>query len=138
QAGSGLDVHVGPGAAREDDGFTTGQRFADGLEGFPPHYEHLAHGNVLEPFEIFGQMPGNFIAVADDAVERHGGDGGEVFPRDYLAVHESSILTTSAWGIPGSPRSLIAKRVLTSSKRSNSRTISLMDASSGISCTAFK
>ena len=32
---------------------------------------------MLEPFEILRQMPGDFIARTNRAVERHGGDGFE-------------------------------------------------------------
>ena len=82
----GLDlVQVGDGSNTWNDIGGTGQhnrraiwqRLADRFERPPAHDNYVTRGHLLEPFEIFGQMPGNPIAGADDAVHRHGGNGFE-------------------------------------------------------------
>jgi len=60
---------------------TMGQRFAQAFKGFAPHDDHVARGQLLEPFEILRQMPWDLVAGADDAVLGHGGDGFEMFHR---------------------------------------------------------
>jgi len=73
----GVDGDVGNfrGSAREHDGFPSRERLADGVEGFPAHDEGSAHGFVLEPAEILGEMPGDSPTGTDDPVFGHGGDG---------------------------------------------------------------
>ena len=54
---------------REDQIFTVRQRLAETLKCFAPHDDDVAHGRLFEPFEILRQMPRDFIARADDAVQ---------------------------------------------------------------------
>jgi len=48
-----------------------------GFECFSAHDHDLCRGHFFEPLEVLRQMPGDFSARADDAVERHRGDGFE-------------------------------------------------------------
>lgn len=75
---NGLDTRVGEAGARKDDGRAIGKRLANGLEGFAAHDDDVAGGHLLEPLEVLRQVPGDFVALADDAVEGHGGDGFEL------------------------------------------------------------
>lgn len=60
--------------AANDGGCATGKRAADAVPGFASHYKNATHGFGFEPFEIFGDSPGNIGAVADDPVLAHGSD----------------------------------------------------------------
>ena len=55
------------------------QRLAEALERLAPHHDHVAHRHFLEPLEILRQMPRDFAARANHAVQRHRGDGFEMF-----------------------------------------------------------
>jgi hypothetical protein len=78
QAGDGLNAGDRRGGAGEDDRGPVGEGFADGLEGFPAHDDDVASGHAFEPLKILGQVPGDSLAVSDNAVEGHGGNGFEV------------------------------------------------------------
>jgi hypothetical protein len=55
------------------------QRLPDRFERFPAHHNDMSGRHFPEPLEIFRQMPGNTVAVADHPVERHRGDRFERF-----------------------------------------------------------
>ena len=74
----GLDAGVRKARAGNDDSGAIGQGSTDGFEGLAAHDDDVAGGHLLEPLEILRQVPGDFVAVADDPVEGHGGDGLEV------------------------------------------------------------
>ena len=38
----------------------------------------LVGGRIQEILQVVGQVPGHFVAFADDAVEREGGDEGDL------------------------------------------------------------
>ena len=65
---------MGKAAAADDDRFAIRQRPPDGLERFAAHNNCVAGGDLLEPFEIVGQMPWNLVAAADDSIGGHGCD----------------------------------------------------------------
>lgn len=81
QIGNGPHAGIGKLRAAQDEGLAVRERFADGLKRFPAHHDDIAGGKLFEPLEIVGQMPGDFIFRANHAIERHGGDGLEVFHR---------------------------------------------------------
>lgn len=80
-----------PRRTTQHDGLAIGQRLADGLKGFAPHHDDLTGGGGFEPLEILGQMPRDLIAVANDAIERHGGDGFEGSHVDMLLTPDDSV-----------------------------------------------
>src|SRR5207247_4207684 len=59
-------------------------------EGAAAHDHVVAEGERLEPLQIAGQVPGEAVAAADDAVRRDGRDdgktlhGGESIPERYF------------------------------------------------------
>lgn len=64
----------------EDDGFSAGERAADGFVGFASHEDNLVEGVFFKPFEVFWDIPWECITFSDDAVEGHcsnGFEGGE-------------------------------------------------------------
>jgi hypothetical protein len=79
QVADGLHAGAGEEASSQDEGSAVGQRAADGLKGFAAHNKDVAGGHLFEPLKIFRQVPGDFVAVADHAIERHGRDGLEMF-----------------------------------------------------------
>ena len=54
--------------AREHHIFAAGQRVADAFEGLPPHHNDIAHGHLLKPLEVLGQIPWDFSLRANHAV----------------------------------------------------------------------
>ena len=77
EVGEAMDVWNIAGGATQDIGFTTGEGASDGIEGLASHDKNTAHGGLFEPFEVFGQMPGDVAGVTDNAVFGHGCDGLE-------------------------------------------------------------
>lgn len=70
--------------ARKNDIGAVGQWTAHGFEGFAAHRDNLAGGAFFYPAEIFRQVPGDFALMANDAVERHGGDRFPVKAEDFF------------------------------------------------------
>ena len=64
---------------RQDEVLPVRQRLPQTLEGLAAHDDDVARGRLLEPFEILRQMPRDFAARANHVVQRHRGDGFEVF-----------------------------------------------------------
>ena len=64
---------------RENHVLAVRQRLAEALKRLAPHHDDVAHRHFLEPLEILRQMPRDFAARANHAVQRHRGDGFEVF-----------------------------------------------------------
>lgn len=78
-------------SSAQDEGLPAGQRASDGFVGLAAHHENRAHGGLLEPFEIFRQMPGDVTLIADHPVFRHSGDRFEFFH----GIREIKILSLS-------------------------------------------
>src|SRR5215216_5248934 len=63
---------------RKDQVSAVGKWALKAFECLSTHDHDVTGRKFLEPFEVFGQMPGNPVPVTNDAVERHGGDGLEM------------------------------------------------------------
>src|SRR5713226_651228 len=68
-------------SAAQDDRGAIGQRLAQGFEGFAAHDDDLTGRQLFEPLKILRQAPGDFVAAANHAIERHGREGFEMFHR---------------------------------------------------------
>jgi len=68
--------------------FTIRQRFAKTLKCLATHQNDFPDGLLLEPPETLRQMPRDFVARANHAVQRHRGDGFEMFHLDEIEFTE--------------------------------------------------
>ena len=64
---------------RQDHVLAVRQRLAEALKRLAPHHDDVAHRHFLEPLEILRQVPRDFAARANHAVQRHCSDGFEMF-----------------------------------------------------------
>lgn len=90
-------------AAAHDDGFAVWQDAPDRFKRSPTHYDGVAGRHLLEPLEILGQMPRDFITVTDDSVQGHRRDRFRVLHRMLpvcagLVFTASSVITPSQSG----------------------------------------
>ena len=76
------------GMPRQHQIFAAGQRAAQAFKGFAANHHDVAQGHLLEPFEILGQVPGNFVSRTNDPVQRHCRDGFVVFHGIYRGPSE--------------------------------------------------
>ena len=51
-----------------------GQGMADGLPGFPSHYQGMAHGYFFKARLLPRDVPGDGVVTTDNPVGGHGGD----------------------------------------------------------------
>jgi len=64
---------------RQDQILPVGQRLAQAFKRLASHDDDVAHRRFFEPLEILRQMPRDFAARANHAVQRHCNNGLEVF-----------------------------------------------------------
>lgn len=93
---------------RQHEVFAVGQRPAEAFKRLAPHYDHVAHGRLLEPLEILRQMPRDFAARANHTVQRHRSNGFEMFHGFRLTQRCKSFITYAANAVH-LPRSLKLK-----------------------------
>src|SRR6267378_3486437 len=74
----GVAARAGPiGRAGNHDVVSSGKGRADRFKRVAAHYHRVPKRKLPETPQVLRQVPGHSIAVADDAVARHGGDDGD-------------------------------------------------------------
>src|SRR2546423_11751940 len=65
------------GRAGDHDVVSPGRGPADRFKSPATHDHRVTNGKLPETPQVLRQVPGHAVAVADDAVARHGGDDGD-------------------------------------------------------------
>src|SRR5258708_12636385 len=74
----GVAARAGPiGRAGDHDVVSPGKGLADRFKRSTTHDHRLTQRKAPETLQVVRQVPGHPVAVADDAVARHGGDDGD-------------------------------------------------------------
>src|SRR5882762_10717829 len=74
----GVAARAGPnGRAGDHDVVSSGKRLTDRFKRSATHDHRVTKGKLPETPQVLRQVPRHSIAVADDAVARHGGNDGD-------------------------------------------------------------